>query len=88
MLYFERTYFIMKSNNSCPVKLYQKVKFDPFYGLILREYKDNTEDIVIGNITYINYNNNWFLAEYINPNGLKIGISFNFSDIGINVFKV
>ena len=65
----------MKPNNSCPVKLYQKVKFDPFYGLILREYKDNTEDIVIGNITYINHNNNWFLAEYINPNGLKIGTS-------------
>lgn len=74
--------------NDCPVRLYQKVRFDPFSGLILREIKDNRKDIVTGKIIYINNDKHWFLAEYITRNGLKQSISFNFSDIGKNVFKV
>ena len=76
------------NNSNCPVKLYQKVKFDPFYDLILREYRDNSMDIVTGKVTYINHEHKWFLAEYASPSGLKQGLSFNFSDIGPSVFKV
>ena len=75
-------------DNYYPVKLYQKVRFDPFSGLTLREVKDNGNDVVTGKVTYINHDKHWFLVEYITRNGLKQSISFNFSDIGQNVFKV
>ena len=79
---------MITENSYYPVKLYQKVRFDPFSGLTLREVKYNRNDVVIGKVTYINHDKHWFLAEYITRNGLKQSISFNFSDIGQNVFKV
>ena len=74
--------------NTCPVRLYEKVRFDPLYGINLRGLNDGGTYDVIGKVTYINNDHHWFLTEYKSKNGLKQSISFTFSDVGDRVFKI
>lgn len=63
------------------IKLGQKVKFNPFEGTkVLGSMGDDSE--VIGEVTYINEENQWFLITYGKHN-LRRG--YKFADIGAGV---
>lgn len=62
------------------IKLGQKVKFNPFEGTKVVGSMDNTE--VIGEVTYIHEENQWFQITYGKHNLRRC---YKFSDIGTEV---
>lgn len=66
------------------IKLGQKVKFNPFEGTkVLGSMNDNAE--VIGEITYINEENQWFQITYGTN---KLRRCYKFTDVGNDVIVI
>ena len=67
-----------------PVKIGDKVRFNPFKGINTTGFSAAKTVRVIGTVIEIYPEHGWFAVRY-KLGGVKQRTSFNFSDIGVNV---
>jgi uncharacterized protein Veg len=67
------------------VKVGQKVKFDPYKGLKVGSMASLSVTLT-GKVIEVFEDHHWFSVQYTDEENNKRRTSFNFADIGVNVF--
>lgn len=67
-----------------PVHIGDKVRFNPFKGIVITGFCVHKDALVTGKVIEIHNEHRWFAVEYM-LDDVKQRTSFNFADVGHNV---